>query len=61
MERVLLADLRMLAELLGPHCMAAEALSAAGELTAPEVYRCGRRLIVTEAAIEDTIVIRRVW
>lgn len=61
MERVLLTELRMLAIVYGAGSVAGRALTAARKLQDPQVFRCGRRLLVCEAAVEDTIVIRRFW
>lgn len=61
MERVLEIDLRLLAHLLGPRSVAAEALGEASGLFAPQFYRDGQRLLVVEAAVDDTVVLPRIW
>lgn len=62
MERVLLAELRMLADIYGANSAAGRAMVAATELDDPRMYRWGMWLLVYEAgAAEDTVVIRRFW
>jgi hypothetical protein len=61
MERILLAELRLLAEVFGPESVAGVAYELASALDAPMVVRHGKKLIVVEMAVEDTIVIRRFW
>lgn len=60
-ERIVLAELRLLAELLGPGSVAGEAASVASTLPCPVVQRVGSRLFVWNADAEDTLVIRPWW
>jgi hypothetical protein len=61
MERILLAELRLLAEVFGPESAAGMAYELASTLDAPMVVRYGKKLIVVEMSVEDTIAIRRFW
>lgn len=57
----MLADLQILATVYGDDSSAGRALREAGKVPDAQVFRCGRRLLVCTAAVEDTIVIRRFW
>lgn len=63
-ERVHIADLRALADLLGPRSQAAALVSHAERLVNPHVYRLRLRrewIVVFDAVPDDTVVIRRWW
>lgn len=60
-ERIVEAELRLLADAMGPNCAAAQALEAAQDMFAPEFYRVGRRLFVVESTVDDTVVLPRLW
>lgn len=59
MERVLLGELALMADAFGPASAAARALEWALLLDNPTIVRLGSTLVVSEASVEDTIVIRR--
>jgi len=54
MERVLPADLQVLAELFGPHSRAAAVLRVVQEADNVLVYRDGSRLIITDPVGDTT-------
>lgn len=62
MEEILLSELRLLAEMLGPQSQAAKALAVAAEFDRPRIRREGRWLCVVEGgsdAAAETLVMRR--
>lgn len=66
MERVLLVELQMLGDILGPDSDAGRVLKAVRKLRAPLILWSGRRLFICEMATEDratqdTLVMRRWW